>query len=117
MAIQRIDAGDRMSQAVVHGDTVYLSGQVARETAGQAVAEQTREILRLIDALLERAGSSRANVLDVQLYLRDLADLGAVNAVWLGWVSPGLAPTRTTIQTTLASPDYALEIRVVAALL
>ena len=43
MTIQRIKPGPRMSGAVVHGNTVYLAGQVATTTAGQSVAEQTRK--------------------------------------------------------------------------
>ncbi len=44
MSIQRIQPGPRMSKAVVHGDTVYLAGQVAGEAAGKSVAEQTQDI-------------------------------------------------------------------------
>jgi enamine deaminase RidA (YjgF/YER057c/UK114 family) len=55
MSIQRIKPSARMSAAVVHGGTVYLAGQVASATLEQGVAEQTREILALIDQLLAEA--------------------------------------------------------------
>ena len=57
MSIKRVDVGPRISQMVVHGPTVYLAGQVARKPGG-SVAEQTKDILGLIDGLLE-AGRDR----------------------------------------------------------
>ena len=59
MSIRRIGVGPRMSQAVVHGQTVYLAGQVASQAAGKSVTEQTREILAAIDELLAEAGTTR----------------------------------------------------------
>ena len=52
MSIQRIDVGPRMSQVVIHGDTVYLAGVVAQKTTTEGVADQTREILAQIDGYL-----------------------------------------------------------------
>ncbi|HKY81774.1 MAG TPA: Rid family hydrolase, partial [Sphingobium sp.] len=57
MTITRIDQGPRMSEAVIHGDTIYLAGQVG--TAGESITKQTQEVLAEIDALLERTGSSK----------------------------------------------------------
>ncbi|NIR58816.1 MAG: RidA family protein, partial [Gammaproteobacteria bacterium] len=57
MGITRFEAGARMSQAVIHGNTVYTAGQVAQGTRGGTVTEQTTEILARIDALLARAGT------------------------------------------------------------
>ena len=57
MTIQRFETGPRMSQAVVHGDTVYLAGVVANKTAGESVTKQTQEILAIIDGHLSKAGS------------------------------------------------------------
>ena len=59
MSINRLHAGPRMSQAVVHGETVYLAGQVADQAKGKSVGEQTREILATIDRLLAEAGSGQ----------------------------------------------------------
>jgi enamine deaminase RidA (YjgF/YER057c/UK114 family) len=56
MSIKRFDVGTRMSQAVVHGNTVYLAGQVARNAPGGSVTEQTKDILAIIDLLLAEAG-------------------------------------------------------------
>ena len=63
MTISRIDIGPRMSQAVVHGDTVYLAGVVANEAPGASIADQTRAILSRIDDLLAQAGSDKSKLL------------------------------------------------------
>lgn len=102
--------------AVAHGDTLYLSGQVAIDARGQSVSEQTAEILARIDAFLAEAGTTRDRLLSVTLLLADMATLGEVNVVWDEWLPAGAAPARTTMQTVLASPAYALEIAAVAAL-
>ena len=59
MSIRRIGAGPRMSKAVVHGNTVYLAGQVADKTKGASVADQTKEIVGIIDELLKEAGTDK----------------------------------------------------------
>ena len=60
MTIQRFETGPRMSQAVVHGNTVYLAGVVAGKAAGKSVTEQTQDILAIIDGHLEKAGTDGA---------------------------------------------------------
>lgn len=115
MSITRIGAGPRMSQAVVHGNTVYLAGQVASKTAGASVEEQTREILATIDALLAEAGSDKTKVLSATIYLVDMATFGEMNKVWDGWVAPGATPARATVEAKLAAPPYKVEIAVIAA--
>lgn len=115
MSIKRIKVGPRMSQAVVHGNTVYLAGQVATATAGGTVTEQTTEILQQIDALLAEAGTDKSKLLQASVFITDIATFPEMNAVWDQWVSPGNTPCRTTIETKLASPKYAIEIAVIAA--
>ena len=92
MSIVRLDKGARMSEAVIHGNTVYLAGQVAE---GADVATQTRAVLANIDALLARAGSSKANILSATIWLADMADFAEMNSVWDAWVdkeNPPAAP-------------------------
>ena len=113
--IRRLAANPRMSGAVVHAGVVQLSGQVAIDHRGGSVADQVHEVLSRIDGLLAEAGSDRSLLLTANIYLADIAHLGDVNAAWDPWVVPGCAPTRTTIQTVLANPGYALEIAVSAA--
>ena len=115
MTIQRIEPGARMSAAVVHGNTVYLAGQVARNAAGRSVTEQTKDILSIIDGLLAQAGTDKSKLLSANIWLSDIATFNEMNAVWDGWVAPGNAPARATVEAKLASPHYTVEIMVTAA--
>jgi enamine deaminase RidA (YjgF/YER057c/UK114 family) len=114
-SIERFGTGPRLSQAVAYGDTVYLAGQVASAAAGKSVTEQTREILASIDSLLAQAGTDKTRILNCGVFITDLATFAEFNAVWEAWVPAGQTPARTTIETKLASPNYAIEISVVAA--
>ena len=115
MSIQRIQAGPRMSKAVVHGNTVYLAGIVANEPKGKSVAEQAKDILGQIDGFLAQAGSDKSKLLTANIWVTSMSDFAEMNAVWDAWVSPGNTPARATVEAKLASPDYKLEIMVVAA--
>ncbi|WP_414472556.1 RidA family protein [Microvirga sp. M2] len=115
MTIQRINPGPRMSGAVVHGNTVYLAGQVANQAAGQSVTEQTREILTIIDKLLAEAGTDKSKILMTNIWLTDMATFQEMNAVWDAWVSPGNSPARATVEAKLAGPQFKVEIAVIAA--
>ena len=115
MTIQRFETGPRMSQAVIHGDTVYLAGVVANKAAGESVTQQTKEVLSIIDGHLAKAGSDKSKLLTATIYLTDMSTFAEMNAVWDGWVSAGNTPARATVEAKLASPDYLVEIMVVAA--
>lgn len=112
--ISRFETGARMSQAVVHGNTVYLAGQVATDTAAD-VAGQTRQILASIDRLLAAAGSDKKHLLSATIYLADMATFAEMNSVWDAWVVPGHTPARATVGAPLAAPQYRVEIVVIAA--
>jgi enamine deaminase RidA (YjgF/YER057c/UK114 family) len=113
MTIQRLDAGARMSQAVIHGDTVYLAGQVG--APGESVTAQTQAVLASIESLLARCGSDKSRILSATIWLADMADFGEMNAVWDKWIDGKDAPARATGEAKLATPDYRVEIIVVAA--
>jgi len=115
MKIERHDTGPRMSKAVVHGDTVYLAGIVADAPKGKSMAEQTKSILSQIDDFLAKAGTDKNKILSANIWVTSMADFAEMNAVWDAWVSPGNAPARATVEAKLASPDYKVEIMVVAA--
>jgi enamine deaminase RidA (YjgF/YER057c/UK114 family) len=115
MKIERHDTGPRMSKAVVHGDTVYLAGIVADAPKGKSMAEQTKSILSQIDGFLAKAGTGKNKILSANIWVTSMADFAEMNAVWDAWVSPGNAPARATVEAKLASPDYKVEIMVVAA--
>lgn len=115
MTIQRIDVGARMSQAVIHGDTVYLAGIVANAAAGKSVTEQTKEILSIIDGYLAKAGTDKTKLLSATIYLSDMRSFSDMNAAWDAWVSPGNTPARATVEAKLAATQYNVEIMVTAA--
>jgi enamine deaminase RidA (YjgF/YER057c/UK114 family) len=112
--ITRIDAGPRMSKAVVHGDTVYLAGLVANDPQGDITA-QTKDVLAQIDHYLAVAGSDKTKILRANIWITDMKNFAAMNAVWDSWVSAGNTPARATVEAGLATPDYLVEIMVVAA--
>ena len=114
MEIRRLQPGKRMSQAVVHNNTVYLAGQVAEDT-NQDVAGQTRQVLASIDTLLKEAGSDKTKILTATIVLADMASFAEMNSVWDSWVAPGNTPARATIEAKLAAPQYRVEIIVTAA--
>ncbi len=115
MTIKRIETGPRMSQAVIHGTTVYLAGQVAMKNKGKSVAIQTQEILENIDRLLKEAGTDKSKLLATNIWLSDISTFAEMNGVWDAWVSPGNTPARATVEARLAAPEFMVEIMVVAA--
>lgn len=113
MTITRINSNNRLSGAVTFQDLVFLSGQVPGE--GQDVTTQTREVLAKIDALLAEAGSDKDHLLNATIYLKNIQDdFASMNDVWSAWLTPGQAPTRTTLQAELARPSVLVEISVIA---
>jgi enamine deaminase RidA (YjgF/YER057c/UK114 family) len=115
MALQRIDAGPRMSKVVIHGDTVYLAGLTATKTVGQSLAEQSAEILSLIDGFLAKAGSDKSKLITATIWLSDIRTVDEFNKVWDAWVIPGQTPARACIEALLQGPDKKIEIQVTAA--
>ncbi|HVX78466.1 MAG TPA: RidA family protein [Bradyrhizobium sp.] len=115
MSIQRFETGPRMSQVVVHGNTVYLAGVVANKMAGDSVTKQTQEILSIIDGHLAKAGTDKTKLLSANIYITDMKNFAEMNAAWDAWVSPGNTPARATVEAKLAGPQYHVEIMVVAA--
>ena len=116
MAIERRHVGKRLSDLVIHraAGTAYLAGQVADDPKAD-ITGQTQQVLAQIDALLLEAGSDKTKILSATIYLPDIADFAAMNAVWERWVVPGHTPARATVEARLASSEYRVEIQVVAA--
>jgi enamine deaminase RidA (YjgF/YER057c/UK114 family) len=110
--IERIETAQRMSKIVKHNGVVYLCGQVGE---GETVAEQTRDCLGRVDALLARAGSSKERILQAIIWLSDMSDFAAMNEVWDGWVPKGHAPARACGESKLARPNLRVEIIITAA--
>jgi enamine deaminase RidA (YjgF/YER057c/UK114 family) len=115
MKVERHHAGPRMSQIVVHGDTIYLAGIVAHANRGKSVTEQTHEILSTIDAYLAQVDSDKSKILSATICLADMGKYAEMNSVWDAWVAPGETPARATVEAKLAAPEYHVEIMVTAA--
>ena len=113
MTVRRIEPGPRMSQAVVHGGTVYLAGQVG--APGQSVADQTRAVLAQVERLLGEAGSDKSRILSATIWLADMGDFAEMNSVWDSWIDPANPPARATGESRLAAPEFKVEIIVTAA--
>jgi enamine deaminase RidA (YjgF/YER057c/UK114 family) len=115
MDIERRHSGPRMSRIVRYDGLVFLSGQTSSGTPLESIEDQTGHVLQKIDALLAEVGSDKSRVLQAQIHLRDMADFAAMNQVWEGWVPPGAAPARATVQARQASPELRVEITIIAA--
>jgi len=113
MSITRIDPEHRMSEAVIHGNTIYYTS--VPENLDADAEAQTADALAVIDRILTRAGSDKSNILDATIFLVDKADFAAMNRAWDAWVSPGNAPVRCTVQAGLMNPKYKVEIKIIAA--
>jgi enamine deaminase RidA (YjgF/YER057c/UK114 family) len=116
MTIKRINAGPRMSSAVVHGGKVYLAGMVADKTAGKSVKEQTQEILGQIDKFLKEAGTDKTKVLKANIWLTDIKTWSEMNEAWDAWVVAGQTPARATVESNLAGKGLDVEIMVEAVI-
>ena len=116
MTVQRLHTNDRMSQIVIHGDTVYLAGQVALKAPGASAADQTRAILEQIDELLAEAGTDKSNALSATIWLTSMDDFNEMNEVWDAWSRGGNAPCRACVESPrLAAPQFTVEIGLIAA--
>jgi enamine deaminase RidA (YjgF/YER057c/UK114 family) len=117
MPIERRHVGKRLSESVVFTPAgerlVYLAGQVAEDPKAD-MKTQSEQVLAAIDRLLAEVGSDKTRILSATIYLPDMADFPTLNQLWEAWVVPGHTPARATVQASLASPDYKVEIQVVA---
>ena len=114
MTIDRRHVGKRLSDMVIHNGTIYLAGQVADDRSAD-ITVQAQQVMANIDRLLAEGGSDKRCLLAATIYLADMADYAAMNAVWDGWIPAGQTPARATVQASLAHPDYKIEIQATAA--
>jgi enamine deaminase RidA (YjgF/YER057c/UK114 family) len=113
MTVSRINVGARMSDIVIHNNTVYLAGQVG--APGASVTEQTKAVLASVDALLAKAGTDKTKILQAIIWLADMGTFAEMNAVWDSWVPQGHTPARATGEAKLATTDYKVEVIITAA--
>jgi len=114
MSITRHHVKQRMSQVVIHGDTIYLAGQVGNDPRAD-ITVQTQQVLQTIDELLAEAGSDNSKILSAQIWIASMGHFAAMNAVWDAWVPEDHAPARACIEARLASPDWLVEVGIIAA--
>lgn len=114
--ITRINVGPRLSDVAVFNKVAYLAGQVPEKTLEQDLRAQTQEVLEIIDSLLAQVGSDKSRLLSCQIFLKDIGQIGEMNAVWDAWIAPGHTPPRATVQAAMADARWAIEIVVTAAL-
>ena len=111
MAIKRIAPGPRLSGASVHNGIVYLAGQTADDLRQDAVG-QTKQILAKIDRLLKEAGTSKKNLLTLQIWLSDMRYFADMNSVYDKWVPKGNTPARATVGAPLATPKHLVSFQI-----
>lgn len=104
----------RMSKIVIHNDTIYLCGQVAKD-ANADIKQQTATMLEKVDELLLEAGSDREHILSATVYIKDMQDFAGMNEIWDNWVLEGHSPARACVQASLARPELLVEVSVIAA--
>lgn len=114
MSIERLQPGALFSGAVIHGDTVYLSGKVASDTDAD-IKGQTRQVLAEIDRTLAECGSHKSKLLTVQIWLKEIGEWAAMNEVYTEWLDPENKPCRATVEAALAGPQFLVEIACIAA--
>jgi len=115
--IARINVGPRLSDVAIFNRVAYLAGQVPEKTVGLGIVEQTREVLELIEKLLEQAGSHKSRILACQIFLKDIGQIAAMNSVWDAWIPRGHTPPRATVQALMADAGWEIEVVVAGALL
>ena len=104
--ITRLDQNSRRARAVVHGDTVYLAGQTADDRSADT-AGQTRQVLAKIDEMLAASGTDKSKLLNVTIWLADMADFAAMNEIYDAWVVPGHTPPAAAAPSPSPCPTSA----------
>ena len=114
MSVTRMEIGQRMSKIVIHNETIYLCGQVAKD-ANQGITEQTQTMLAKAESLLEQAGSNKEHILSATIYIKRMEYFAEMNAVWDNWVPEGHSPARACVEAAMARPELLVEISMIAA--
>ena len=109
--IIRTEPNKVMSKAVEYHGFVFCQGVTASDLS-QDITGQTEQVLSQIDAILEIHGTDNTRLLQAQIWLKDIRDREAMNAVWSAWLPEGGAPARACVQAHMADPRHLVEIMV-----
>ena len=109
--IIRTDANAVLAKAVEYHGFVFVQGMTATDLS-KDITGQTEECLRDIDAVLETHGTDKTRLLQAQIWLKDIRDREAMNAVWSAWLPKDGAPARACVQAHMADPRHLVEIMV-----
>jgi 2-iminobutanoate/2-iminopropanoate deaminase len=111
------------SQAVCVGDLLFTSGQIAIDPAsGQVIAggiaEQTRQVLENLKAIVNTAGADLSRVVKTVVFLKDMNDFAVMNAIYATYLAPEgtVPPARSTVEVARLPKDMLVEIEVIARL-
>ena len=113
-SLRKIGGSARFSAISIHNGQVHLAGQVSQLKDGD-IAAQSRDVFAKVDDLLDQAGTTRANLISVQIWLANMDDYAGMNAVWDEWVAPITPPTRVCVEARMAQPHYLIEVLAIAA--
>ncbi len=113
--LTRYDSNNRYSKAVIANGFVFLAGLTAEDTS-VGIEQQTASVVKQIDEYLARSGSSKDNIVSVNIWLTSMSDAQGMNKVWEKWVNAGKVPARATVESKLATPDTLIEIMVQAVI-
>jgi enamine deaminase RidA (YjgF/YER057c/UK114 family) len=111
--MQKLHSNQRMSQIVIHNQTIYLSGQVG--AIDEDVSAQTLTCLDKVQELLEEVGSDKSKILSATVWLKSMDDFAEMNVVWDEWFADTQPPARACGESALAHPDLLVEVTVIAA--
>lgn len=109
--IIRTEPNKVLAKAVEYHGFVYCQGVTAPDLS-QDITGQTEQVLAEIDAILEIHGTDKTRLLQAQIWLKDIRDREAMNAVWSAWLPEGGAPARACVQAHMADPRHLIEIMV-----
>lgn len=99
--------------AMARGDWVTVCCTAPDREAD--IAGQTRQIFEIFDGYLADAGSDKSKLLTAQIWLKNMRDYDAMNAVWNEWVDPANPPARSCVSANMSKPESLIEIRITAA--
>jgi len=107
------------NQAVLKGDTLYISGQIplnptTMELVADNIESETKQVMENLKAILEEAGMTFENVVKASIFIMDMNDFGKINTVYGSYFNEKTAPARETVQVACLPKNVNVEISMIA---